>query len=341
MGILSIFKAKKECTEPESDRTKHTLPLNMAYHKQNLVTVLMLKNYGNASPILPLKKYPQYFSSEDYDVGNPRQLHESLVQKGFLIPSTPEEILSSLTVAELKSILSAHSLPGTGRKADLIQYIINSINIDELDISGKETCYSLSDTGQKFLDDNYDYVLFHKHRVWQLPFEEYCSFRNKIGGNKFYEIAEKLLTEEIKQSPREAHVRYSYCTLSEVYRKLEVPEKSLLCLLYAQYIDLNGNYNHPSHKLFLQGIITKKEFLQSLKNDKFFIEAVVSGISGLQECFSEAMVKEVYSNKPVETQYCNEMEFRNVIHDIFSKKDFPKKKWTSYFMKNFLEYHQI
>lgn len=341
MGILGTFKTKKESIDPKSGRIRYAPPFNIAYHKQNLAIVLMLKNYGSSSPILPLKKYPQYFSSGDYNVGNPRQLHQSLVQKNLLVPATPEEILSSLTVTELKDILLARSLSGTGRKADLIQRIVNSINIDELDILRKETCYSLSDAGRKFLDDNYDYILFHKHRVWQLSFEGYCLFRNKIGGNKFYEIAEKLLTEEIRQSPEEAHIRYSYCTLSEVYGKLEAPEKSLLCLLYAQYIDLNGDYNHPPHKLFLQGVITKKAFLQSLKKDKFFIEAVVKSISDLQEYFSEAMVKEVYSNRPVEARYCNEMEFRSVIYDIFNKKDFPMKKWTSYFMKNFLEYHQI
>lgn len=338
MGILSVFKSKQKSINPGSGRVIHQTPINITVHKQNLTTAIMLKNYGNASPILP--KYPQYFSTSDYNVGNPKWVHQDLVRKGLLVPSAPEEILNSLTVAELKDLLSAHSLSSTGRKADLIQRIIDSVNIDELAVFKKEKCYSLSDTGRQFLADNYDYVLFHKHRTWQLSFEGYCSLRNKIGGNKFYEIAERMLNQEISKSPNDAHIRYSYFTLSAVYKELNIPKKALLCLLFTQYMDLNGSYNYPAGS-YLQGLISKKELLQNIKNAHFFLESVVDRIADLQEYFSEDMIKEIYLNQPVAARYCNEAEFRKVIHDIFDKKDFPQKKWASYFVKNFLAYHKL
>ena len=341
MGILNFFKAKSVPIESGSGRIVYSPPINMNYHRRNLTTALMLKNYGDASPILPLRKYPQYFSEKDYNIGNPKWVHQSLVQKNFLVPSTPEEILNSLKVVELKDILVSHSLSVTGRKADLVQRIIDSMDVNELDVLKKEKCYSLSNAGRKFLDDNYDYVMFHKHRVRQLSFEGYCSLRNKLGANKFFEIAEELLRKEINLSPKEAHIRFCYYFLSELYKEWEIPQKALLCLLYAQYIDLNSDYNHPSYRSFLSGMTKKKELLQHLKNDKFFIEGVVSSVFELREYFSEDMIAEIYSIRPVEVQYCNEAEFKSVVYDILDKRTFPKAKWTSYFVKNFIEYHQL
>ena len=133
------------------------------------------------------KTYSTYYEYEA-KIKNPREIHLRLLEEGYLRKPTLYEALNALTVDALKSHLEDLNLKKTGKKAELISRLMDSLD-DSLAHSIVNSCplYFLSESGEDFLAQHIDYVGLHQHWKWGIQLGEYYECRKKIWLlSKFY-----------------------------------------------------------------------------------------------------------------------------------------------------------
>ncbi len=125
--------------------------------------ILLLEYCSYGDYPKPRNGYPGlwWFSYGIRDVGHAL---ESLEHRGFLQWATEADALKHLRVDELKQILSASFLPITGKKADLIDRIINEVPEDRITINNYTRKYMLTPKGIQELQINEYVPYMHKHR---------------------------------------------------------------------------------------------------------------------------------------------------------------------------------
>ena len=127
--------------------------------------------------------YAEYYATDtdvfprfwlyDYAIDDPKVILTKLLNGGFIQVASAADSLSRLTVKELKTVLEKHDLPQTGKKAVLIDRIIESISSDELENIVLSRKYKLTDVGQNELKQNEYVPYLHTHKgywlsVWDL-----------------------------------------------------------------------------------------------------------------------------------------------------------------------------
>ena len=134
------------------------------------------KNGLKVSEILMLSYAPklkvnetkfQAFWAYQYNEKHPGQLLQGLANKGFITVASPSENLNNLKTAELKELLKSQGLPQTGKKADLIQRLIDNVDSYSLDFIAPNKYYTLTDLGKAELEANSYVPLYHsKHTLY-------------------------------------------------------------------------------------------------------------------------------------------------------------------------------
>lgn len=92
-----------------------------------------------------------------------------MLLQGFLREATPEEVLQTYTVNELKAILDRCNLPKTGKKADLVLRIVESADLSALDLP--PMCF-ISDKGKEYVAKHEDLVKLYGN-PYGVTYEEY------------------------------------------------------------------------------------------------------------------------------------------------------------------------
>ncbi|WP_195701958.1 SAP domain-containing protein [Companilactobacillus futsaii] len=120
----------------------------------------MMLNFGEiyALSILDGKREDYYFNSHilrNVFMVSETSIANHLLEKGLLTLSFERELsLSKFYVDQLKDILIKHDLSTTGRKAILIDRIIENLNHEEINKIIKTKTFLLTDQGQELLDNN-------------------------------------------------------------------------------------------------------------------------------------------------------------------------------------------
>ncbi|WP_119317765.1 SAP domain-containing protein [Companilactobacillus formosensis] len=117
-------------------------------------------NFGEiyALSILDGKREDYYFNSHvlrNVFLVSETNIAADLVKQGLLTLTFERELsLSNFYVDQLKEILFKHNLSTTGRKAILINRIIENLDVEEINQIIKTKTFLLTDAGQKLLDNN-------------------------------------------------------------------------------------------------------------------------------------------------------------------------------------------
>lgn len=117
-------------------------------------------NFGEiyALSILDGKREDYYFNSHvlrNVFLVSETNIAADLVKQGLLTLTFERELsLSKFYVDQLKEILFKHNLSTTGRKAILINRIIENLDVEEINQIIKTKTFLLTDAGQKLLDNN-------------------------------------------------------------------------------------------------------------------------------------------------------------------------------------------
>ena len=144
---------------PFEDRKKISFPSSRGLY---VAEIMLLEYCSQGKYPKPSSGYPGlwWFKYGIRDVGHAL---ESLEKRGFIKWRAKTASLNSLKVDELKHILAGRNLPLTGKKADLVERIINEIPEEELSIPDYCPKYELTELGKIELDDNGYVPYMHKH----------------------------------------------------------------------------------------------------------------------------------------------------------------------------------
>ncbi len=126
-----------------------------------------------------------------YGVRNVEDCLRSLLERGFLQVGNLQSAIEKETVAVLKSELKNHGLKVSGKKSDLVQWLMAGVSHEDLNSRFVKRTYQLTELGKEALEEE-DYVPYiHRHPIenldiWSLNkiiYEPpYMPYRDKIWG---------------------------------------------------------------------------------------------------------------------------------------------------------------
>lgn len=119
------------------------------------------------------------FWSYQYAVNDPQHVLDSLYNRGFIRLSSASERLCNLTIPELKEILKAFDLKTTGKKAELVSRLQDSVEDAELDPFVPVRNYVLTELGEQELKDNEYVVYLHKDKYLGISIWDINELRHK------------------------------------------------------------------------------------------------------------------------------------------------------------------
>lgn len=312
--------------DSNSQNANESILLYMDYGK-----TLMLDAYRKCCAVPD--RYPLYFERE-CNISNPWLLHKQLIDEWYLFPSTSEEILSSMTVAELKSILTSCGLKTNGKKAVLVERILNSldaIDLDEFLYNTEKTYYSLSPKGQEFLEKHYDYILLHKNANWMISIDRYVAAKHKLNSNDFYEVCLHILNSAIKAGDL-VDKSLRHLDLSELYEQVGELDQVLYHRLINLFYRLNfvNLYEYcKRQENFYSNYELKEQCVCSLKNTYCITLSDASQIVKLQGEFSNDMIDRIFSENPIPIPIITSREFKMIISDMFTSTSFNWTNWDA------------
>ena len=141
------------------ERKKRSLPSGRGLY---IAEVLLLYYCSLGTYPNPKNGYPNFWWYE-YGIQDVDYMLSTLEKRGFICFGSPKQSLNGLSATELKQILKEHNLPVSGKKAELIEKISQSVSDDELLAAGIESKYALTDLGQMELKENAYIPYMHKH----------------------------------------------------------------------------------------------------------------------------------------------------------------------------------
>lgn len=130
----------------------------------------------------------QNFWLYQYSVEKPQIVLDSLLSRGFLTSGDLKSALERQKVVDLKAELQAVGEKTTGKKAELVERLLNGCSVDSLEAKYSERYYALTEAATKELEDN-EYVLYlHRTRrmsVWDM---NYMLFRDNPSHLRYRDI---------------------------------------------------------------------------------------------------------------------------------------------------------
>jgi len=115
----------------------------------------------------------------------------SLLERGFLQVGNLQSAIENETGAVLKEELKKHGLKVSGKKAELVQRLLNEVSQDELNARFTKRTYQLTELGKQALEEEAYVPYIHRHPaegldIWSLNkimhTPPHMSFRDKIWG---------------------------------------------------------------------------------------------------------------------------------------------------------------
>lgn len=343
MGFWSLFKRKKETSKTEkinfevadiSDNMgipelsasslsnikeiRKTDTYN-AYNEKQAISIFL--NWAQNGKILG-DNYPVYMKYE-LNIDNPLEFHKRMIKEGYLCEPTLELILKNLKVAELKQILTNNGQIKTGKKADLIARIINTIPANTLHEIFKNnyssTRYVLSEKGSKFIKDNYFYIGLHNHQNWCISIYEYEHKKNSFSFKPlFNDVVWGIFNDRNLEYTKKYNwglVRNNISNMAELLFSENKKDNALLLYITVLYYDLSGLDNN--------NIL--------LDFDQLFIApGLIKIILNLKEYYDEKLIETLPFINQLPFSYFSIDTFKIILHDLFSNNEIDLNNYKKY-----------
>lgn len=127
--------------------------------------ILLLEYCSKGTYPNPKNGYPGFWWFQ-YGIRDVGAALKSLEDRGFITFGSAYDSLHGLTVQQLKDILSSHGQPTTGKKADLLSRIRESVSESDLMNEGAERKYVLTALGEQELAENEYVPYMHSHSTY-------------------------------------------------------------------------------------------------------------------------------------------------------------------------------
>lgn len=342
MGLFGFFSNKKKEIKPTYTKNKPEIsepslkPEKYSY-KNIYAQTVFLYYCRKSKPIGAPDDYPRYFLY-NFNIANPSLYHKKLLSEGYLQEAPINELLSSLKVTELKNILETNNLPKTGKKAELIKRIVDSIPEDKIMVSFTEKIYSLSDKGLLFLKDHDDYVQLFQHSSYQISIDEYEKTKKELRNyTKFNDIAWNIFNKRTLDYAAQKNyglLRNTYFEMGELLEEETKNKQSLSLYLTALLYDVSGIENLKTILYYIDGAYSKKD-LKDLYIEPFFVPGLLGRIEKLSDFYEDGMAADVYKKHYLDMNLCSCEKFNDLVCEILYEPTLDEEKWKEYFKKNF------
>lgn len=298
-----------------------------------LCAAILLSGNQNGSKIRSNDHYSLYFEGR-YGLMNVSMLHKWLYKQGYLRAANLPEALSLYKVPELKIILESLGLKKSGNKSDLIERIISVINDEEkARIVNQCEHLFLTEKGLAFLEENEDYVMYHK-KSYGVTFEEFNKHRILQGRKRrFYDtifqaLNEKAFTYQSKQWF--SKLEMIYFNLSEVLYDEGRYDLALQNTLFRLYFSTNlashPYYFNVDHVKY-DGINKMKEHIIACNN--VFFESDLKKIVELKEYYNEHILDVIYDYCILPYTIFEKSDLADVVYDLLNEAYFDAEHYIN------------
>lgn len=313
---------------------------SLNYPEVQICMVLLLNQSRKGYTINRNDEYSRYYEGK-YGIKNINKLHKWLYDNGYLRNAYLDEALNLYKVPELKMILESLGLQKTGKKADLIERITESISDSEKDkITKNCNTLFLSDEGEMFLEENYDFVLFHRCQ-YNISIEEFL--KNRIVGNRKRNFNDTVFQILSQRAYVYQIIKY-YSQLEMIYHNMSnicyEDEKKDLALQYEVY-RMYFSANLSTRTYLFDKDFVKVNGVENLKSridsPTVFNQYMLKRIFELKSYFTEQMLDVVYT--PEILPYClfSKYDMLDAILDLYERK-FDAEFYTNYIRINYGKY---
>jgi len=330
MGFFSKLFGKKEITNVkiEVKESDHSSPVhsNIPTLQGDYAKTIFLYANSGASAVRPASTYPGYLLYK-CGITDAPAYHQKMINEGYFRECTLSECLTKLKVAELKQLLESIGAPQTGKKADLIQRIVDTGNGNIIHKYFPNTMYTLSERGQRFLDDHDDYVFLYRYSRWGISWQEFDAIKNsstvKYNRN---DIIWGIFNERVLTSV--SHGRNEHYNMYELLMIEEKRTQALQALLYVFYTDVRGIQGYPFLQGYQKGYYTKKD-LRDLYS-RFFTLApvIIKNLADLNDVYDPSYIDHTYDEDNA-INICPKKLFQSAVESImngaFDEITFDKK----------------
>lgn len=318
---------------------------SLSFYSKKSISIFLwcTKKPHTLSDAQNLSFYPKYLTY-DYNINDPLKLHSLLISNGYYAPIDPATTLNSYKVNQLKEILSSNGLPSTGKKAELIDRILQCIPSDVINnLNGNLQYYTLSDIGNSFLAEHYDYILLHQNSRWNISEGEYQSTKNSLKDSSFTfrDVVWKIFNQRIIEHTKQQafwDLRTDYTNLSELSFKFDHDNSNgVFFLLSVLLCDLNCVDYLETLKLYQKKLLLKKDLL-SVHFGLFCNTFLISKIKKYSSFITEELVNRVYEFTSYPLKLYTQHDFQLIISEIVSADQFDTDKWSNISQKKFMDY---
>ena len=267
---------------------------------EKYATVAMLYCCGTSKIRDSFNDYPRYLNYI-FGITDPIAYHQKLIAEGYYIKASPDIILETYRVSDLKDILAKNNLPTKGRRKALIEEILN--NIDTADLNFGDF-YTRSTEGETYLS-KYEYVM--ALRNYNISPSEYDQFENSHPGLIPDEIIFNILSQRYSENSiaqKWGLARNALHELSIFYLSKNEYEKALYELISVLYIDTSG-YSNGGRESLEQIILAP---------------AILSSIYKYKEFYSPHMIANCLLERSTPQHYLSKNQFENLVLKVIDGK---------------------
>ena len=123
--------------------------------------ILLLEYCSKGAYPGPKNGYPGFWWFE-YGIRNVDVVLKNLEERGYIAFASAKESVNDLTVSQLKELLMKHGESTTGKKAELVARVSETISEETLLSAGVRPKYRLTETGAQELSENAYVPYMHK-----------------------------------------------------------------------------------------------------------------------------------------------------------------------------------
>lgn len=282
--------------------------------------VLMLWAYRKCSPLYV--NYPVYFMRECH-ISNPQKLRNSLIKHGYFDKPNIQEIFDTYNMAKLKLIATSIGCKKNGSKSELINRIILCLSPSFISKYVEEcNCYSISDKGRVFLENNYDLVELHRHAGYHISLSEYCA--NRYVGNKKRTFENNIfctLSTRIFNNCSKRYyymMKYDYKNLYQIVLSEHRYDCAIDSYLRAVYLDTccmhEATYCYTRQDFHYLNVFTPE---------------TCSGIVELKRFYSPIIIDNIYNDLSLPPSFLSCDEFKAAVYDMLTQISFDCEKYNN------------
>jgi len=177
MGLFDFFKKKDK--EKEQIQEKPVSPMSIETDDIIPIENRIQGKAPSCDGLYPheilVLSYAKKFCTEgnkfqgfwwyQYGLRDVQEVLDSLFERGYIQLGTLADAINLEKVPAIKEVLKQHNLKVTGRKADLINRLLENVDNDELKARFTKTPYALTDAGKAILT-KYEWIPYiHSHGI--------------------------------------------------------------------------------------------------------------------------------------------------------------------------------